>query len=426
MAALLIVVNLFFIKSSAAFAAPVVGGEVAGFLAGALGAAGHSQSEIDGLSISDQLDLLGNDLKNGNLTLDTPITYDTNIDGINQSVSTSLGVHLGLSKDVPFYNPPVYALNWYAEAVKNFISDYNVLSNSDYFIQTPTTDMNGYGVKVVINSSSGLEIWYGDFLILYDNPDFFRPKMYGNLRIERYSYDRKTNTNVLVSVTERDGTANLGGTSLEEYIQNINSGYYEITGDVRAIADSPALPDYAVDYEYQLGEIDGIAITPDMLNPDGTVTIDGVTYDPADYLDPDSLTEEGKKQLIYNIANVITNTYVKSEDKPLVDEDDITVEVAEELENFTVPTGIITVFPFCLPFDFVRGMKTLVQKPKVPVFKAELDLTNFCGYDLGKHTIEISFEKWEPAAAVCRWFFILLYVYTLILLTGKIVKGAGA
>ena len=71
-------------------------------------------------------------------------------------------------------------------------------------------------------------------------------------------------------------------------------------------------------------------------------------------------------------------------------------------------------------------MKTLVQKPKVPVFKAELDLTNICGYDLGKHTIEISFEKWEPAAVVCRWFFILLYIYTLILLTGKIVKGAGA
>ena len=162
-----------------------------------------------------------------------------------------------------------------------------------------------------------------------------------------------------------------------------------------------------------------------MLNPDGTVTIDGVTYYPADYLDPDKLTEEGKDALVDAIADAIDNTYVKTDEKPLVDEDDITVEVAEELENFTVPTGIISVFPFCLPWDFVRGMKTLVQKPKVPVFKSELDLTNFCGYDLGKHTIEISLEKWEPAAVVCRWFFILLFIYALILITPRICKGAG-
>ena len=97
-----------------------------------------------------------------------------------------------------------------------------------------------------------------------------------------------------------------------------------------------------------------------------------------------SLTEEGKKQLIYNIANVINNTYVISEDKPIVDVDDITVEVAEEFQDYMIPTGIATVFPFCLPFDFVRGLQTLVQKPKVPVFKSELDLTNICGYNLGK------------------------------------------
>lgn len=92
MAALLIVVNLSFINTSAAMAAPVIAGEeLASFLAGALGASGHSKSEIDNLTIPDQLDLLGNDLRNGNISLDTPVTYETNIDGINQSISVPLG-----------------------------------------------------------------------------------------------------------------------------------------------------------------------------------------------------------------------------------------------------------------------------------------------------------------------------------------------
>lgn len=248
----------------------------------------------------------------------------------------------------------------------------------------------------------------------------YYPSIYNGFYRETYVYDSKTNSYILSS-TFSGQSAYLG--DIYDYV---SKGAMEIYGDVRAHAESSPVPDFEVDTECRVGALpDGTVVTPDMLNPDGTVTVDGVTYDPVDYLDPDNLTDEGKHALIDAIADAISNTLVVADDKPIVDEDDITVEVAEDLENFTVPKGIITLFPFCLPFDFVRGMKTLVQKPKVPVFKAELDLTDFCGYDLGKHTIEISFEKWEPAAVICRWFFILLFAYTLILLTPKICKGAG-
>lgn len=426
MAALLIVVNVSFINTSAAMAAPVMAGEeLASFLAGALGASGHSQSEIDNLTIPDQLDLLGNDLRNGNISLDTPVTYETNIDGINQSVSVPLDAYMGMSKDIPFYNPPVYALNWYNEAVNSLINDDDVLSDTpNYFTPQSTTDLMGSGAmmkRVDSSTMTFLNTW--DYIVI-EPLEGDKVKVHFHTDTVTKAYQVKNG--VISDPHEQNITYTF---MVLDYVGGCF--YYEHTkptsfyGDVRTMDGEPFPTDD--EYQYQLGALpDGTVVTPDMLNPDGTVTVDGVTYDPVDYLDPDNLTDEGKHALIDAIADAISNTLVVADDKPIVDEDDITVEVPEELKNFTLSKAIMNVFPFCLPRDFVRGIKTLVQKPEAPVFKAELDLTDFCGYDLGKHTIEISFEKWEPAVDVFRWFSILLFTYSLILLTGKIVKGAGA
>lgn len=426
MAALLIVVNVSFINTSAAMAAPVAGAELAAFLIELLLGAGHSQSEIYGMSIYDMQNTVKKDI-------------ETNVIDINTKVPSYKGPYMPTPDGVALLGTAAL-LDWLANdpnnvlgrqiianALNDFISDDDVLSNSESYFEL-TNDMNGYGVKMIVTSNSTRQIWYGDYIVLYsnpNNPEQFYARMFGGLYIEHYKQNPDTKLFELRYTDGRDGDAFVSNSS-EDFFEKINSGFYQITGDVRYTLDSPALPDFEVDNECRVGALpDGTVVTPDMLNPDGTVTVDGVTYDPVDYLDPDNLTDEGKHALIDAIADAISNIYVVADDKPIVDADDITVEVAEDLENFTVPKGIITVFPFCLPFDFVRGMKTLVQKPKVPVFKAELDLTDFCGYDLGKHTIEISFEKWEPAAVICRWFFILLFAYTLILLTPKICKGAG-
>lgn len=175
-----------------------------------------------------------------------------------------------------------------------------------------------------------------------------------------------------------------------------------------------------------IGEADGVQITPDMLNPDGTVTIDGTTYYPKDFIDLDKFKDTAIIDLLNEILKALENTPVIAEqDKPIVDVDNIDVAVPEELSDFAVPIGIANIFPFCLPWDFVRGIKTLVAKPEVPVFKTEIDLTDFCGFDLGVIPFEISLEKWEPAVVIVRWFFLLMFIISLIILTPKICKGAG-
>ena len=396
-AAAIMLIRFLMFSCFAVGAAPVAAEELAEVLIAMLTAAGHSQSELSGMSVTQMQSLLNDDLNSGKINHGTIL-----IDPVTQAQITVMDY---VQSDKFKQDKAIYDL------VRSSIAEFakEALVGSDYyFTPTPTIDLMGNGAVMYRYGDDGklFEVFYCDYVVWDDNSR--RYYFYGD-SLQYLRYGRNGNV---------------------EYSSFLPTGYSisfmencKFYGDVRTLDGE----DYPTDdtYEYVLGEADGTKVTVDMLNPDGTVTIDGVTYYPADYLDPDKLTDTGKDSLLAALLAALANTYVKSDDKPIVDDKDITVEVSEELEDFTVPTGIISVFPFCLPFDFLRGIKTLVQKPKVPVFKAELDLTNICGYDLGKHEIEISLEKWEPAAVVCRWFFILLFTYTLILITPRICKGAG-
>lgn len=299
----------------------------------------------------------------------------------------------------------MYDMGW------NFY-DY-VHKNEKNIIPTSTIDLFGYGARIEYYTNGKLtSVYFCDYMEYY--PD--SPPSNNDLRTFGVIHCYSVGFN---GVLKYDYDLNVS--SWYKYHQDVSaSNYCKYYGDIRCNDGSELETDD--EFEYVVGETpDGTKVTVDMLNPDGTVDGQPVTPDLTKF------DEEAILDLINDMLEASKNTYETADPDNDVNPDDISVpEVSEELGNFTVSPSIITVFPFCLPFDFVRGMKTLVQKPKVPVFKAELDLTYFCGYDLGKHEIEISLEKWEPAAVVCRWFSILLFTYTLILLTGKIVKGAGA
>lgn len=404
-AAFLIAVNIAVVNISAVSVAPVVAEEFAEVLITLLLGAGHSQSELDGMNVTQMQSLVTDDVNSGKITIDTPITDPVS------------GVVMGV---LEFMNKPEnqVARSIVTTAVNDFIGDIisvvdgSVELDERYLVVTSSTiDMQGFGALVYHDNPSTskpytLYFYYSDYVVL--DPDTMRYLGYGGgKQVHEYSYG---------SVTEYPFN------SYED-----NRPYYSYTkfyGDVRYADGTQVSTDDEL--EYVLGEVDGTKVTPDILNPDGSVTIDGVTYYPADYLDPDALSEEGKNQLINNITNVINNTYVISEDKPIVDEDDITVEVAEELENYTVPTGIITVFPFCLPFDFVRGMKLFSAKPVTPHFEVTINVPAILNIPEQKWTFVIDLGEFETLAKITRWTSLIGFSYLLISLSTKIVKGAGA
>lgn len=203
------------------------------------------------------------------------------------------------------------------------------------------------------------------------------------------------------------------------------SNVYNVYGDVRYEDGTAAKSDD--EYAAEVGETaDGETVTLEDIQS-GTVDVNDVDIDYSKF--DDTAIIDLLNQILAELDKAPVVAEEKSETVDSAKE--AVVEMAGELDitelnNLQMPLGISDVFPFCLPFDFVRGMEILVAKPEVPVFKTVIDFGEINGWDLGEYPIEISFEKWEPVAIITRWTSMLLFMYSLIFISTKIVKGAGA
>lgn len=412
-----ILIRAFTIEAFALAGAPVIAAEeITALLETALIGSGlYNESELDGKNYNELNDLLKDGINSGQINpkvnyFTDPITeikFDLLDLLFKPEVQAGIGIINGTVSSVV------------DDVISDFISDYEKLSDSVEL--TPTFDLNGHGGGYKMYQVDSLGNRFGDDQILY----------FDKLVIYRDSSGMATSAIAYLPQSEGGAISFGSGSNLVSYL---NYGYgwagsnkvlFELYGDVRYEDETP----FETDEETLpvIGEADGTQVTPDMLNPDGTVTIDGTTYYPKDFIDWDKFKDLAIIDLLNQILDAIDNAPVVSEqDKPIVDVDSIEIAVPDELSDYTVPVGITSVFPFCLPFDFARGIKMLLAKPEVPVFKTEIDMTDFCGFDLGVVPLEISLEKWEPAVVVIRWFNLLLFIISLIFISTKIVKGAGA
>lgn len=410
----LIVIRFAVISVSASFAAGgmVAAEEMTALLETALVGSGlYTESELEGKSYYELNDLLKDGINNGQIDPKKEIIfYKTPTEKIKFSIMEAM--------TDPEIQAEIGVKNAYiSEISDNSISywlNYQIENGGDLYdfihptyvtpgFQGETSKIYDYWAGIdssyyaIYYSSKPGELYYdyyGDlhYRIYYDYYESYSPN--GVERIEQSGYRTATVT---------DLCPYYGKWILED--TEINVGTEELP---------------------VIGEADGTQVTPDMLNPDGTVTIDGTTYYPKDFIDWDKFKDPAIIDLLNKILSKLEEAPVVSEqDKPLVDVDSIEIAVPEELSDYTVPVGIANVFPFCLPWDFARGVKMLLAKPEVPVFKTEFDLTDFCGFDLGVIPLEISLEKWEPAVVIIRWFFLFLFIVSLIKISPKIVKGAG-
>ena len=112
-------------------------------------------------------------------------------------------------------------------------------------------------------------------------------------------------------------------------------------------------------------------------------------------------------------------------DKVIDDVGDVALEL-EGLDGLTVPTSVAHVFPFCLPWDLVQGMYLFNAEPDVPEFTFDITVPSFLNVPEQHWKLDINLKDFETLAIITRWGFMVLFVYNLILLTGQIVKGAGA
>ena len=190
-------------------------------------------------------------------------------------------------------------------------------------------------------------------------------------------------------VPEAIGTVDIDGTT------------YDVNGDGTVTIDDNTIP----------------------INDDGSVTVDDQPYYPDYDLSP--YDDPAIKDLLTDILDNIDVVDDTTNDDTF-DYDDVNVPAIgiDALDSMLLPKTISTVFPFCLPFDFVRGMKLFAAKPQTPHFEVDLKVPAFLNVPAQTWKVVIDLEKFETLAKISRWLSLISFSFLLIQLSVTIVKGA--
>jgi len=100
---------------------------------------------------------------------------------------------------------------------------------------------------------------------------------------------------------------------------------------------------------------------------------------------------------------------------------DVPLPYIPDLPDFDVPALITTKFPFCLPFDFIRGIRVLVVEPQPPIMEYNVG-TEFQGHFIGGK-VKLDFTILNPLVRLLRWLETIGFCYVLMLVTKKLMKG---
>lgn len=174
-----------------------------------------------------------------------------------------------------------------------------------------------------------------------------------------------------------------------------------------------------------IGEADGTQVTIDMLNPDGTVTIDDV--DVPVTIDPDKISDTSLIDLINKILDIISDTPVVVPDTITQDiVDSVDIPIPGNLSDYVVPKTIANIFPFCIPFDIVRGFQILNCPAVAPKFEIPFNIPEFGLFPGFEDSIILDFSKYYNYIQIFRWFQIIFFSFLLCKLSITYVKGAGA
>ena len=81
-------------------------------------------------------------------------------------------------------------------------------------------------------------------------------------------------------------------------------------------------------------------------------------------------------------------------------------------------------FPFCVPWDLVDLVTAVGAEKKAPRWELPFKLNSKQSKDVKiDEKVVIDFSKYEMLANICRWFFRLMFIAGLVVLTRYIIKG---
>lgn len=362
---------------------------------------------------------------NSSEIFETTKSVAPNIDFSSLPKDPFTSLNLFLMQNLPKTMAPVYAIEDFA--FRNFIMD------EKFNLPTVNPELKGFGAscKVTLNSTGLVQlITFGSYGIIY-NPGGSGTRTCelqpGDGLVKRISFQNDTSTETTFD------SRKVGGYLGDE------SRTVQLIGDWRYVDGTPAtdLITFVDEVPKAIGTVnvdgadydvngDGTVTIDDKtytINDDGSVTVDDKTYYP-DY-DISPYNYDALLDLLLRLLNNIDVTE-DSTAGDLTDESDF--EMSEELANselssLVLPKTILTVFPFCIPWDFYNGVKLLSQEPEAPRFEVPFEIPAYKSFPGLKKMIVIDFSEYSSAFAIVRWTFFAIFMFGLCFVTFKIVKG---
>ncbi|MCI5945729.1 MAG: hypothetical protein MRZ39_02345 [Oscillospiraceae bacterium] len=387
-----------------------------------------TQSQFNDMSTSDKLNATQSVLPSIDWKKNAQMKVNT-INNINKFLNDAVKNHNKINA-----SPSIPSADLLSEATTKVLVDFIKGHIPD--LPTVNPELKGYGAMGVVeiysksdNSLANTAFYFGDYGIIKKG---FFADIYGDVIIRQYFVD-----GVKLYEDEYSGSYTLGGAFGED---NYILPKVKFVGDWRYPDGTPAtdMLTFVQEVPEAIGTVDIDGTTYDVngdgtvtigdntipINDDGTVTVDGTPYNPDYDVSPYPGTSIG--DLITTIINNIDVVDDTTDD----DIDDILDNVeapaigVDALDTMILPKTISTVFPFCLPRDFVRGMQLFSAKPETPHFECEIKVPAFLNIPAQTWNIVIDLERFEMLARITRWLSFISFSFLLIQLSATIVKGA--
>lgn len=330
-----------------------------------------------------------------------------NVAGFGKSISSTDGYKVDFFVDVSPRNSN-YLVLWYSvtDPDGSIISKDYILNNTSYVLgDTRKTDGES-------NARRALDISYIDsdgifHLFRYDGTVFATVSCVALLP-EGSSKDFRP-------IPMGDGTI---GQITDASISGTEIGQLPIAAD-----GSITLPD-------------GTKVYPDS---DGTYNIDNRVYSPiyniSNYDDSALLgllqqilqkIDSLEGQLEYEKEKENDKELEEKQEEALEDLEEAAAESEDVLSQYTYSSKRwANIFPFCIPWDFVRGVKLLSASPVAPRFTIPFEIPEFGSFKGYKTEIVLNFSDYEKYFKPVRWFTTTFFLISLGFITFKIVKGAA-
>lgn len=143
------------------------------------------------------------------------------------------------------------------------------------------------------------------------------------------------------------------------------------------------------------------------------------TASPSDLANPETqtqtATQTAQQAVEKNTVDTKTDTEEKEEEKPIFVPPTTT---PIDIDGSEVTRDWRLVFPFCIPFDIIDLFTTLMAEPVAPRFEFPMQFPDY-GID---YTFVIDFNDFEVLAKVFRTCETVLFILSLCILTGKVIK----